>query len=390
MNIYISKPGVMTAAGVTIDELWDSVVAGNQSAIKRVKACNGVDFFAAKIDEGKLKSASENNARILKIEQGALNQISDDIEIVKSKYGSERVAVCIGSCDNGEEQSIAADRVYLETQKFPEDFTLEVQSASYVAKYIAARYGLKGPANTFSTACSSSAGAIIKGAELILAGLVDAVVVGGVDTSSDTVLVGFNALEAVSPEITNPLSKNRHGITLGEGASFFILTKEPIHPDDNIQLLGWGESSDAYHMTSPDPSGEGAIKAIRRAIESAKISPKDVDYINMHGTGTKLNDSMESIAIDKIFGDYKVPVSSTKPVTGHTLGAAAAVEAAICYKAINNVALPVHVWDKEYDSELPNLNIVEKNYSANKKIKICLSNSFAFGGANACLAIGIR
>ena len=221
---------------------------------------------------------------------------------------------------------------------------------------------------------------------MIQAGIVDAAIVGGIDMATDTVLIGFNALEAVSPDIINPFSKNRTGITLGEAGAFFVLTKEPL--SSNVQLLGWGESSDAYHMTSPDPSGAGAEKAIRRALESAKLEPKDVDYINMHGTGTKLNDSMESKAIDAVFGDYKVPVSTTKAVTGHTLGAAAALELAVCYSVINNIGLPIQVWDKEQDPELPVLNIIdEKN---DKKARICLSNSFGFGGANACLAIGIK
>ena len=225
---------------------------------------------------------------------------------------------------------------------------------------------------------------------MILGGVVDAAVVGGIDIASDTTLVGFSALEAVSSEITNPLSKNRHGITLGDGAAFFVMSREPI---SSIRLIGWGESADAHHMTSPDPSGAGAEKAICRAIESAGIQTSDVSYINLHGTGTKLNDSMESKAVAAIFGDTAVPVSSTKAITGHTLGAAAALELAICWKALyeskNNqeAVLPVHLWDGQYDEELPKLNIVEAKANKANEIKVCLSNSFAFGGANACLAI---
>ena len=169
----------------------------------------------------------------------------------------------------------------------------------------------------------------------------------------------------------------------------------------SIRLLGWGESSDAYHMTSPDPSGAGAEKAIRRAIECAGISAEEVGYINLHGTGTKLNDSMESKAVAAIFGEKSVPLSTTKAVTGHTLGAAAALEAAICWKAlvenkgknIDNMTLPLQVWDGVQDEELPLLNVVDKNNNFKsagaKELKVCLSNSFAFGGANACLALGL-
>jgi 3-oxoacyl-[acyl-carrier-protein] synthase-1 len=163
-----------------------------------------------------------------------------------------------------------------------------------------------------------------------------------------------------------------------------------------VKLLGWGESADAYHMTSPDPSGAGAEKAIRRALENSGVAAGDVGYINLHGTGTKFNDSMEAKAVAAIFGEKAVPVSTTKPVTGHTLGAAAALEAAICWKALtensgkNNIQLPLQVWDGERDEELPALNIVDgKSEVKEGELKVCLSNSFAFGGANACLVLGL-
>ena len=369
MAIYISKPAVMCAAGNSLEELWNSVIAKNQSGIKKVKACDDQDFFVARIDDSLLPpSSARYDMRIMRIEEAALNQIADDIETAKNRFGSDRIGICVGSCDNGTEFSVAGHKKYFETNHFPQDYNLEIQGADYVSTYIAEKFDINGPANTFSTACSSSAGATIKAAEMIMAGIVDAVIVGGIDIASNTVLLGFNALEAVSPKITNPFSKNRSGITLGEAGVFYILSKELINQNQKkVELLGWGESADAYHMTSPDPSGDGARKAMENALKSAKISINDVDYVNLHGTGTKFNDSMEAKAVNAVFGDYKVPVSTTKPVTGHTLGAAASLELAICYSAINNVELPVQIWDKQ--------------------TKICLSNSFAFGGANACLVI---
>ncbi len=389
MAIYISKPAVMCAAGNSLEELWNSVITKNQSGIKKVKACDNQDFYAARIENSLLKpSSARYDMRIMQIEEQALNQIADDIETAKKRFGKDRIAVCIGSCDNGTEFSVAGHKQYFETDQFPKDYNIEIQGADYVSTFIAEKYDISGPVNTFSTACSSSAGATIKAAELIMSDLVDAAIVGGVDIASNTVLLGFNALEAVSPEITNPFSKNRCGITLGEAGVFYILSKEPLNPNQKkVELLGWGESADAYHMTSPDPSGEGAKKAMENALKSANISKNDVDYINLHGTGTKFNDSMESKAVDSVFGDYKVPVSTTKPVTGHTLGAAAALELAICYSAINNVELPLQVWDKQKDAELPELNFVDEGTDFKKPVKICLSNSFAFGGANACLVI---
>lgn len=401
MSIYFSKPGVVCCTGYSLEELWKAVTTGNQDGIKRVKTSTDEEFFAAKVDDSKLKpSSARYDMRIMRIEEAALDQISETINLAKNNYGAERVAVCIGSCDNGTEFSIAGHRKYFENGEFDADYNIEMQSADYVATYISERFGLKGPSTTVSTACSSSAGAIIKGTEMIMAGMVDAVVVGGIDIASDTVLIGFNSLEAVSSELTNPFSKNRHGITLGEAGVFFVISKDNLENAEHpVTLLGWGESSDAYHMTSPDPSGVGAEKAMRRALEKAGLKPEDVDYINLHGTGTKFNDSMEAIAVDKIFGDYKVPVSTTKAVTGHTLGAAAALEAAICYAGLidnfdkigDNVIMPLQVWDGVQDDTMPVINIVSKNnIPKNKKMKVCLSNSFAFGGSNACLAIGIR
>ena len=405
MDLYLSTPGVMRYAGNNIDELWNAVTTGKQDNIKKVKACNDEEYFAARIPDDILKpSGARYDMKIMRIENAALEQIADDVTAVRDKYGADRIAVCIGSCDNGTEFSLANHRKYFADGVFPKDYNIEIQGADYVSTFAAEKFGLTGPAVTFATACSSSAGAIIKAAEMIKAGLVDAALVGGIDIASDTTLIGFSALEAVSSEITNPFSKNRHGITLGDGAAFFVLTKEPVVEcsrsecieTTSVKLLGWGESADAYQMTSPDPSGAGAEKAIHRALEVSGVATSDIGYINLHGTGTKFNDSMEAKAVAAIFGEKAVPVSTTKPVTGHTLGAAAALEAAICWKALtensgkNNIQLPLQVWDGERDEELPALNIVDgKSEAKEGELKVCLSNSFAFGGANACLVLGL-
>ena len=390
MKIYLSKPGVISSAGANLEELYASLVSGNQSRIKQYKTFSGETFFAARINESKLEPSSGRlDMKIIRIEEAALAQIGKTINKAKSKYGENRIAVCVGSCDNGTELSIAGHRIYFENGAFPKDYTIEMQGADYVSTFIAEKYGLQGPVCTFSTACSSSAGALIKAAELIKSGFCDAAIAGGIDIASDTTLVGFASLEAVSESITNPFSKNRSGITLGDGAAFFVLSKEPLDDDvPAITLLGYGESCDAYHMTSPDPNGIGAKKAIEKALSNAKIKPEEVDYINLHGTGTKFNDSMEAKAVDAVFGNYKVKCSTTKPVTGHTLGAAGALELAICFAAITNNALPPQIWDGVFDDEMPKLYFVNKNNDLNRsKIKVCISNSFAFGGANACLVI---
>ncbi|MCR5401933.1 MAG: 3-oxoacyl-ACP synthase [Treponema sp.] len=390
MNVYLSEPAVLCGAGNNSETLWEAVTQGNQRGIKKVTALNGKEFYAARIDDQYLqtKSSSKYDMRIMRIEEACLLQLEKTIEKAKEKYPSKRIGVCVGSCDNGTEFSLKGHRSYFEKGNFEADYSLEIQGADYVSTFISKKYDLQGPCLTFSTACSSSAGAIIKAAELLKSGICDAVIAGGVDIASDTVLMGFDSLEAVSSEITNPFSKNRHGITLGEGAAFFLMSKESFS-EKNVRLLGYGESADAYHMTSPDPSGQGAVKAIKGALSSCGLEAKDIDYVNLHGTGTRFNDSMEAKALDQIFGDYKVPCSTTKAVTGHTLGAAGALEAAVSYLTLGKNSLPLQVWDKEADPELPAINIVSEKVSLEKKVKICMSNSFAFGGANSCLILGI-
>ena len=396
MKIYLSKPGIFSAAGKNAQDFWVSLINGDQSGIKRYETFSGSTFFAARIDESGLQPSNGRfDMKIIRIEEAALRQIEDLIKKAKEKYGEKRIAVCIGSCDNGTEFSLAGHKKYFENGAFTQDYSIEMQGADYVSTFIAEKYSLLGPVCTFSTACSSSAGAIIKAAELIKSGICDAAVAGGIDIASDTTLDGFNSLEAISENITNPFSKNRSGITLGDGAAFFVLSKDILDKSVSpVCLLGYGESCDAHHMTSPDPSGIGAEKAIERALSSAKILPEEVDYVNLHGTGTKFNDSMEAKAVSAIFGKHQVHCSTTKPITGHTLGAAGALELAVCCMAIaenlgkNEAQLPPQIWDGVFDEEMPELNFVRKNSNLDKhEIKICLSNSFAFGGANACLVI---
>lgn len=392
-EIFLSKPGVACAAGISAEELWNSVTDGNQGGIKKIVSYSGKEFFAARLNDSLLKKSSARyDMRIFQIAEIALNQIAADVQKAKEKFGAGRIAVCVGSCDNGTEFSFAAHKKFFDGGNFPEGYSLEIQGADFAATFVSEKFSLGGVSLAFSTACSSGACAIIKAAQLLECGAADAVVAGGMDIASDTVLLGFDSLEAVSPQITNPFSRNRRGITLGEGASFFVMTREKIS-GNSVRLLGWGESSDAHHMTSPDPSGEGASRAMEAALKNAGISADEIDYVNLHGTGTKLNDSMESSAMKKIFGENSVPASSTKPLTGHTLGAAGALEAAVCFMAIEknsfaeNSVLPVHVWDGESDGETAGVNLVQKNQRFGR-IKKCMTNSFAFGGSNASLILG--
>lgn len=399
-TIYLSAPGVICGAGSSIEKVWESCIAGNRDGIKRVTAIGGTEFYAGKIDDSLLPSVSDAryDMRIIRILDKALIQIQSSVEKVKAKYGADRIAVCIGACDNGSEFSLAGHREFFANGKFPSNYKLDIQSADYPAAFIKEKCGLNGPAFVFATACSSSASAMIKARDMIQAGLVDAAVVGGVDIASDTVLLGFDSLEAVSDEKTNPFSKNRKGITLGEAAALFVVSKDADDVSDNtdgiaIKLLGAGESADASHMTAPLEDGSGAAQAIKEALNDSGLKPTDIDYLNLHGTGTHLNDAMEAKAVNAIFGEYTkdLPVSSTKPLMGHTLGASGAIELAICSHALRHSAekkLPVHMWDGVFDDELPRLNFVKSGDVCKEEIKIAMSNSFGFGGCNISLIIG--
>ena len=364
MAIYLSAPGVTCCAGSGLGTLHDAVLAG--------KPWHKTDYT--------LKVLMDD----------AIAQIQDSVELVKSRYGADRVGVFVGSCDNGTDYSLPAHKQFFETGSFPADYSFTYQKADFPAAYIQKELGLKGPAAACATACASSASAMIKACQLIKAGFCDAAVAGGVDIASRIVLSGFGALEAVSPGISNPFSRNRDGITLGDGAAFFVISRENLW-NTGIQLLGWGESSDANHITAPEASGAQAAVAIKKALASAGLKPSDIDYINLHGTGTKLNDLMESRAVTKNFDPDMPPVSSTKPVTGHTLGAAGALELAICYSLITAAdgKLPPMRWDDQADEELEPLNFVEKEKTYNC-IRICMSNTFGFGGCNVSLIIGER
>jgi 3-oxoacyl-[acyl-carrier-protein] synthase-1 len=216
---------------------------------------------------------------------------------------------------------------------------------------------------------------------------VDAVVSGGVDSLCAFTVAGFSALESVSAARCNPLSGNRNGINIGEGAALFLMTPEPAA----VALCGWGEASDGHHMSAPDPAGSGARIAIGEALARAGIDAAQIDYINLHGTATIQNDAMESRVVADLFGP-DVAVSSTKGLTGHALGAAAALEAAFCWLAMQDQnpqgKLPAHLWDGQADATLPPLHVAAPGAQLGRPLNWALSNSFAFGGSNATLVLG--
>jgi 3-oxoacyl-[acyl-carrier-protein] synthase-1 len=394
-NIWLSAPGLLCCAGKNKNELYDSCLTGFRGGMVTRELSDAGGKFPVGTITSKLPDVSfppaayAGETRIIRLIDAALEQIRPAIEKAAAKYGPEKIGVLFGSCDNGSEGSFLAHQTLLANGAFPQDYSLRYQSASFPAEYIARKFNLSGPVLACATACASGASAIMRGAEMIRSGLCDAVVAGGADIVSETVLAGFHSLEAVSDNLTNPFSKNRKGINLGEGAAFFLLDSEEISA---VGLLGAGESADANHMTAPRADGAGPAKAMRNALADAGLDCGQIGYINLHGTGTELNDRSEALAMKAVF-DNLPPISSTKPVTGHTLGAAGALEAAICWMVLTEKkGLPVHCWDGVADEEVPGYESCVSPDSADsrKAPSICMSNSFAFGGCNVSLIMGER
>ncbi|WP_209672867.1 beta-ketoacyl-ACP synthase [Delftia tsuruhatensis] len=324
---------------------------------------------------------SRNNALAWHTAQG----VRGSVEHALSRWGPARVGVVVGTSTAGVQEGEAAAAHWQAQGRFPQDFDYALQEMGNVSEFLAQHLGIQGPAHTLSTACSSGAKALASAARWLQAGLVDAVLAGGVDALCAFTVAGFSALQAVSDKRCNPLSARRSGINLGEGAAFFLLTREP----GPVRLAGWGETQDAHHMSAPDPSGQGAIQAMEQALRRAAMRPGDVDYINLHGTATVHNDAMESLAIHSVFGEA-TPVSSTKPLTGHTLAAAGALEAAMAWHLLHDNPqgrLPAHWWDGEQAPELPALAVVRPGMALGRAPRAVLSNSFAFGGSNCALLL---
>ena len=328
------------------------------------------------------------NCRNHRLAYTAWLQIKDRIQDLVSQYGAHRIGVVLGSSTAGLDATEEAFRVWTETGELPKQYDFTAQHAmGSVSAVIALASGLKGPTYTLSTACSSSAKALISARGLLETGICDAVITGGVDTLCHMTQNGFDALGTVSRKISRSMSANREGLNIGEGAAFFIMTRN----QGPIRFLGGGESCDAYHMSSPHPEGEGAEQSMRAALEDAELKPEDITYLNLHGTATPQNDAMEAKAVSRVMpGVY---CSSTKPLTGHCLGAAGAVEAGFIYLALTSqqqeIPLPPHHWDGVADPDIPALNLASPGQTiANSDPVWMMSNSFAFGGNNCSLVLG--
>jgi len=320
----------------------------------------------------------------------AYMQIEQAVCEALERYGKSRVGIVLGTSNSGIAEGESAIEAHRRSGRLPEGYHYSQQELGAPALFLAGYLGLGGPAYVVSTACTSSAKALVSARSLLEHGLCDAVITGGVDALCKLTVNGFEALELLSSSLCNPMSRHRNGINIGEGAALFLMTRENLPGGAEVLFYGAGESSDAYHMSAPHPEGLGAQLALQAALEDAGFPAKEVDYLNMHATATPKNDATESLAIHRLFPEG-LCVSGTKPMTGHLLGAAGATEVGLCWLALQEGEglLPPHLWDGEEDAQLPKLNLVKKGDTfARKTNRLCLSSSFAFGGNNACLLIG--
>lgn len=394
MTAYLNALGLVCALGRGQAEVARRLFDGD---------CSGMHAEAGWVPEQRLPVGAvtgdlasvplpEQHSRNNQLLHCAGLQIEPALRQAIAQFGAQRVGVVLGTSTSGIAEASDDIGHYLQSGQFPDGYRYDQQELSAPANFLADWLQLSGPTYVISTACTSSGRALLSARRLLDLGLCDAVLCGGVDSLCRLTLNGFSALEAVSQQRCNPFSANRDGINIGEAAALFLMTREANPHGPAIALLGAGASCDAHHISAPDPTGQGALVTMRKALASAGLQPEQVDYLNLHGTATAHNDAMESLAVDSLFG-ARLPCSSSKPMTGHTLGAAGALEAALCWLSLSEHnpqdLLPPHIWDGQQDPQLPALALVR----AGQRLAITgprrlMSNSFAFGGNNISLIIG--
>ena len=384
--------GMANVLGSGTREIWTRLVAGDTSRFtRRSGLAPGREILLGMVD-AELPvlgpEMAEHDCRNNRLAALVLGQIAAPVRDAIERFGPGRVAVVGGTSTSGVADAEIAIAHRERTGSLPGRFRSAQLEFGGISEFVAAYLGVTGPAYTLSTACSSGARALASARSLLTMGFADAVVCGATDTICGLTCNGFSSLGLICEDLTNPCSANRRGITLGEAGAFFLVLRE----EGGVQIAGVGESSEAHHMSSPDPDGSGALAAMRGALEDAGLGPDEIAYLNLHGTGTPANDAMECRAIATLFGD-RVPVSSTKPLTGHTLGAAGATEAAFCWQVLEHregseLLLPPHRWDGVADPELPLLDFIGDG----RRVEVgetayVMSNSFGFGGNNCTLVL---
>lgn len=389
-HIYLNDLGLVNALGATKAEVSHGLLQNDQTGMVLYPlVCSNKTTYVGQVRAAKLvvlpAAYKKYNCRNNQLLATAYQQIATTIEQYKQRYDLTRIGIILGTSTSGIAAGEEAFEYYQTQAEFPPEYDYAQQEIGGGSEFLAEYAGILGPHYTLSTACSSSGKAFASAARLITAGVCDVVIVGGSDALCALTVNGFAGLESISSAICQPFRAGRDGINIGEGAALFVMSKEP----GAIKLSGVGESSDGYHMTAPDPTGRGAKIAILQALACAQSTPQDIGYINLHGTATPKNDEMEAAVVHELFpqGPY---CSSTKPLIGHTLGAAGAQELALCWLLLCDEYNPQHLLPSQvgeglFDPALPALNWVPAN--AYWQIPRFMTNNFAFGGSNISLII---
>ena len=382
MTVYIEAVSLINALGADDETILANLAAGRSPGMEgpAVRTVDGIDvpFGHVTVDlPDETVSVSRNN-RLLR---AAWRAKAERFDALMREVPRDRIAVVMGTSTAASQEFGDWWRARTKGEALPV-FHGEWQEMGDPARDLARWLGITGPAMTVATACTSSARALITAARLLEAGLADAVIAGGADTFADMPLNGFHALGVLAPELTCPLTARRPGITIGEGAGLVWLSRRP----SPVRFAGWGESSDGHHMSSPEPEGRGAEAAVRRALASAGLSPDDIRYVNLHGTGTEQNDAAEMAAMDRVFGG-RTAMSSTKALTGHTLGAAGVTDAGLLMLMLlagRGLTLPAQFAPgDEPDTALPLAGVIRT--ATTLPPGPVMSNNFAFGGNNTSL-----
>ncbi|MEQ1621922.1 MAG: beta-ketoacyl-[acyl-carrier-protein] synthase family protein [Methylococcales bacterium] len=388
MNLYLNDLGLLCALGNTKTEVLARLRSGDRSGLvesNEFGATQWLGQIVAELPEIPAKDSIYNcrNNRLL---LAALSQIQPTVTKMIKQFGADRIGIVLGTSTSGVHNTELALDHLAKNGALPEQFDYKQQQMGAGADFLADFVGAQGPAYTISTACSSSGKAFASARRLIRLGLCDAVIVGGADSLCGLTTNGFASLDSISTGLCKPFGQHRDGINVGEAVSLFVLSTEP----GPVTLQGIGATSDAHHFSAPDPEATQVIRAMQLALEDAGKSPADIDYLNLHGTATVLNDAMESKAVNQLFGTT-LAASSSKGMTGHTLGAAAALELGFCWLLLTNddeqgVLIP-NINDDDTDTTLAELALIETGMRLGRKINTCQSNSFAFGGSNLSIVV---
>ena len=406
-RVFVTGLGVVSPIGNTVDELWTSLQNGtcgigpitrfDPARVEAKIAGEVKDFDITKYVDFK---ESKRMALFTQYAVAAAKQAWADAGFAEGTANPERVAVIIGNGIGGKEIDDEAYKTLFERGPGRlSPMVIPKLIANEAAGNISILLNAKGPSHTVVTACASGTDALGIALDMIRAGRADVVIVGGTEaTVTEYCIGGFCAMKALStkrndtPEkACRPFDADRDGFIMGEGAAILIVESEAHAKARNarayVELAGYGASSDAYHLTAPDPEASGASRAIQLALENASVKPDEVDYINAHGTSTPLNDPMETKAVKAVFGDhaYKLKMSSTKSMTGHLLGAAGAIEAIICVLAIRNGFYPPTI---NYETPDPSCDLdIVPNKGINGTVNVTISTSLGFGGHNSVIVL---